>query len=276
MRARVAVTVAVLAVENDELKVGLHQERHGNSVVFSLPMRIAVEADDLDLLAEALANTVVTNEVVLMQQTGAYLVAGSEHPTLVVGYRGLCRGAPVRSGESGPSLGSVHELLRAAERSQPSIVTEVEEPHREVLEEAVRWLEQTLERSLVAAEFCGPRFTIAELREVYEAVWATKLDRSNFQRKVTNPKLKLVRKVRRTSGTGLRVSAAIYERGSGWVIHPPIRRPAPIKRKRRRHRSVWSVAVPFLDELGQEDPEPEDDELGQEDRESEDDRDDVG
>jgi 8-oxo-dGTP diphosphatase len=40
------------------------------------------------------------------------------------------------------------------------------------------------EHTTVAADFCGKRFTISDLRIVYEAVWGMALNAQNFQRKV--------------------------------------------------------------------------------------------
>ena len=41
-----------------------------------------------------------------------------------------------------------------------------------------------LETTTLARRFCPPEFTISQLREVYEAVWGTRLDAANSQRKV--------------------------------------------------------------------------------------------
>ncbi|WP_435818374.1 NrtR DNA-binding winged helix domain-containing protein [Amycolatopsis keratiniphila] len=40
-----------------------------------------------------------------------------------------------------------------------------------------------LQFSAIATAFCGSEFTIAALREVYEAVWGVVLDKPNFHRK---------------------------------------------------------------------------------------------
>ncbi len=58
--------------------------------------------------------------------------------------------------------------------------------HAQILADASRWLSEALERTTLATAFLAERFTITELREVYEAVWGRSLDAGNFQRKVTN------------------------------------------------------------------------------------------
>lgn len=56
--------------------------------------------------------------------------------------------------------------------------------HQWIAAYAVERLRAKLEYTGLAARFCGPEFTISELRRVYEAVWNTRLDPGNFQRKV--------------------------------------------------------------------------------------------
>jgi 8-oxo-dGTP diphosphatase len=247
LRARVAVTVAVLAVENDELKVGLHKDVGKGAILFSLPTAVAREGDDLDLLARRLAGTVVRNEIAMLEQTGAHLVRGegSQGPTMVVAYRGICQGTPVPAKGTDCDLGSVPKL-REKTKTRPSEQTKAQltPPHDQALWAALTWLYAELGSSPVAMAFCDPRFTIPELREVFEAVWEAKLDASNFQRKITSKKLRLVRKVKKASGTGPNVVAALYERGSGDVIYPPIRKPMRKSRKRRTRKSVWDVPWP--------------------------------
>lgn len=54
--------------------------------------------------------------------------------------------------------------------------------HDRILRDALDRTRSKLEYTALAARFCGPRFTIAKLRNVYEAVWNKRLDPGNFQR----------------------------------------------------------------------------------------------
>ncbi len=56
--------------------------------------------------------------------------------------------------------------------------------HKRIVLDACERLQSRLETTPVASRFCGPRFTITELRTVYETIWETELDPGNFQRKV--------------------------------------------------------------------------------------------
>ena len=57
--------------------------------------------------------------------------------------------------------------------------------HRRILLDGIERARAKLEYSPLAAAFCSPEFTVAELRRVYEIVWGTPLDPRNFHRKVT-------------------------------------------------------------------------------------------
>ena len=57
--------------------------------------------------------------------------------------------------------------------------------HQRILADGVERARAKLEYTPLAAAFCPPEFTIAQLRRVYEIVWGTTLDPRNFHRKVT-------------------------------------------------------------------------------------------
>lgn len=56
--------------------------------------------------------------------------------------------------------------------------------HRRIAEDGIERARAKIEFSALATAFCGESFTIAELQQVYEAVWGTPLDTRNFYRKV--------------------------------------------------------------------------------------------
>jgi ADP-ribose pyrophosphatase YjhB (NUDIX family) len=96
--------------------------------------------------------------------------------------------------------------------------------HAAILRDGVERARGKLEYTTVATVFCTEPFTIAELRHVYEAIWGTVLDPSNFRRKITNTAGFLEPTgMRRTPAAGR--PARLYHRGPARVLMPPFLRP---------------------------------------------------
>jgi len=100
--------------------------------------------------------------------------------------------------------------------------------HRQILADAIEWARDRLENTTIAASFCGPEFTISELRGVYDAVWGTKLDPGNFQRKAkqTNDFLVSLQRTNHSDDKAGR-PAALWSFGSASRLNPPLSRPNP-------------------------------------------------
>jgi 8-oxo-dGTP diphosphatase len=96
--------------------------------------------------------------------------------------------------------------------------------HHQILRDGVERARAKLEYSPLAAAFCAPEFTIAELRRVYEAVWGTALDPRNFHRKVTTTP-GFVEPTDRTTGRDGGRPAQLFRRGRAAVLHPAMLRP---------------------------------------------------
>src|SRR3954471_22050704 len=96
--------------------------------------------------------------------------------------------------------------------------------HRRILLDGVERARAKLEYSPLAAAFCPPEFTVAELRHVYENVRGNPLDPRNFHRKVTGAEGFLVPTGRTTTRDGGR-PARLYRRGDAEALHPPMMRP---------------------------------------------------
>jgi 8-oxo-dGTP diphosphatase len=96
--------------------------------------------------------------------------------------------------------------------------------HRRILLDGVERARAKLEYTALAAAFCPPQFTVAELRRVYEIVWGTALDPRNFPRKVTRAERFLIPTGQTTVRDGGR-PARLYRRGDTELLHPPMLRP---------------------------------------------------
>jgi 8-oxo-dGTP diphosphatase len=97
--------------------------------------------------------------------------------------------------------------------------------HAGILADGVERARAKLEYTSLAAAFCPPEFTVAQLREVYEAVWGAPLDPRNFHRKVTSTEGFVTPIGASTGGTRGR-PAQLFRRGPADTLHPPLLRPA--------------------------------------------------
>ena len=95
--------------------------------------------------------------------------------------------------------------------------------HRQILIDGVERARSKLEYTPLGTAFCPERFTVGELRRVYEAVWGRELDPRNFHRKVTGSPGFLLDTGERTNRDGGR-PARLYRRGSADLLHPPLLR----------------------------------------------------
>lgn len=95
--------------------------------------------------------------------------------------------------------------------------------HREILTDGLERARAKLEYSTLATAFVREPFTVGELREVYEAVWGTRIDPRNFHRKVTKAEGFLTETGERTTRAGGR-PAMLYSVGPATQLHPPVLR----------------------------------------------------
>jgi 8-oxo-dGTP diphosphatase len=98
--------------------------------------------------------------------------------------------------------------------------------HQRIVTDGIERARSKLESTALASAFCGELFTIAELQQVYEAVWGTQLDTRNFYRKVQAVDGFIV-----PAGSGRRSTggrpARLYRAGPKKVLIPPLIRPVP-------------------------------------------------
>ncbi|MFJ5805956.1 NUDIX domain-containing protein [Streptomyces sp. NPDC093093] len=98
--------------------------------------------------------------------------------------------------------------------------------HRRIATDGIEQARTKLEFSALATAFCRETFSIAELQQVYEAVWGTELDTRNFYRKVQAAKGFIIPAGSDRRTTGGR-PARLYRAGPKTVLFPPLIRTAP-------------------------------------------------
>jgi 8-oxo-dGTP diphosphatase len=105
--------------------------------------------------------------------------------------------------------------------------------HHLMLSDAVEHVRESLSHTTLAASFCAPTFTIAQLRRIYETVWNTDLDPANFHRKVTRAEDFLIPTGGKATDGGR--PAALFRTGPAARLHPAIpREEANVPRDRPR------------------------------------------
>jgi 8-oxo-dGTP diphosphatase len=95
--------------------------------------------------------------------------------------------------------------------------------HRDIVRDGVERARAKLEYSAIGTSFCRPRFTIAELRRVYEVVWGVRLDPGNFHRKVTGV-AGFVEPTGEAARRGAGRPAQLYRRGAASALQPALTR----------------------------------------------------
>jgi 8-oxo-dGTP diphosphatase len=103
--------------------------------------------------------------------------------------------------------------------------------HAQIVRDAVEQVAVDLDLEGIATAFVGPTFTLAELREVYEAVWDVPLDAANFRRSVAAADGWVIPTGRRArpGSTGGK-PAELFRAGRRWRHGSPIRRAQPNQR----------------------------------------------
>lgn len=97
--------------------------------------------------------------------------------------------------------------------------------HAQILADGVERARAKLEYTALGAALCPPEFTVAQLRDVYQAVWGAPLDPRNFHRKVTSTEGFVV-PVGASTGGGRGRPAQLYRRGPADTLYPPLLRPS--------------------------------------------------
>jgi 8-oxo-dGTP diphosphatase len=221
--AAVAVDLVVLTIRDGDLTVLL--VRRGESPYrgwLALPGGFVRPDETLSLAAarELAEETSLGAGMVHLEQLASYGDPGRDPRLRVVtvAYLALAPGLPEPVAGTDAAAARWQAVAHLAGRPRLAF------DHAAILSDGVERARAKLEYTPLAAAFCPPEFTIAQLRRVYEIVWGTVLDPRNFHRKATTTPGFVV--ATGTSTTGERGRPArLYRQGSAAVLHPPLLQP---------------------------------------------------
>ena len=186
----VTVDVVLLTILRGELRIFLVQRgTPPHQGEWALPGGLVMQSEALEAAALRMVRegTGIAHEPGHLEQLGAYGDPARDPRTRVVtvAYWAV---APLLSA-SYFDLGPGEDCTAIYVEFVP--VPEIESgrirlafDHGRIVADALDQVRSSLETTTLARRFCPPQFTISQLREVYEAVWGTRLDAANFQRRI--------------------------------------------------------------------------------------------
>jgi len=122
--------------------------------------------------------------------------------------------------------------------------------HERIVHDAVRRVQAKLRYSTLANRFCPPKYTISQLRKVYNCLWETELDEGNFQRKVrSSPDFVVELEDTRTFGESGGRPARLFTQGNAYYLNSPIS-PPPSLHFSQLSEAVNELRVSFDDKSG--------------------------
>jgi 8-oxo-dGTP diphosphatase len=217
----VTVDIAILTVRHDRLcallvRRGVHPYRGR----WALPGGFVGPDEDLHTAARReLAEETGIAAPAHLEQLGSYGDPARDPRMRVVSvaYLALVPHLPL------PAAGTDATEARYWHLTGPEAPPPLAFDHDRILTDAVERARAKLEYTSLATNFLDEPFTIADLRRVYETVWAVHLHPANFRRKVlASPGFVTPTGDRRSTGRGW---ADLYTRGTTAVLHPAILRP---------------------------------------------------
>jgi len=228
LRLRLAVDLAILTVREERLQVLVIERAHDPyQGKLALPGGFLRDGENLSEAAtrELREETDLDGNSLHLEQLKTYGDPGRDPRGRVVSvaYLALAPDLPI------PRAGS--DARSAHWAPVTSVAGTLAFDHDTILKDAVERARGRLEYTTLAAAFCQKRFTIGELRRVYEVVWGIPLDARNFNRKVLHTEGFIEStKEKRSQDTGR--PAELYRRGTAQWLRPPMMRPPTADEKR--------------------------------------------
>ncbi|WP_214104531.1 NUDIX hydrolase [Acrocarpospora catenulata] len=219
----VAVDLVIFTVRGGRLQVLLIER--GNMPYrgeTALPGGFVRDGEALDAAArrELREETGVVGDSLHLEQLHAYGDPGRDPRGRIISIAYLALGPDLPMPQAGTDASAAHW-------TPVSSILDGQTPlafdHEKILRDGLERARSQLEHTTIAAAFCKEPFTIADLRQIYEAVWGAPLDPSNFRRKVMKTQgFVMPIGERRLPDVGR--PAALFRRGLAATLTPPLTR----------------------------------------------------
>ncbi len=222
-RFTVAVDLVILTVDDDQLRVlCIRRGVKPFKGYRALPGGFVLPKEDLSAAAERELSeeTGVSGVGVHLEQLGTYGHPQRDPRGRVIAVAYLALVPDLQPATAGSDAAAAEWLPVATVLDSSRLAFD----HYEILTDGIERARAKLEYSPLATAFCPGEFTINELRQVYEAVWGTRLDPRNFHRKVTGTPGFIAPTGQTTTRQGGR-PAQLYARGDAVLLHPAMLRP---------------------------------------------------
>lgn len=240
----ITVDVVLFTIRAGKLQVLLVQRgSHPYLGAWALPGGFVTPAEDLDEAArrELAEEAGLRTSPHHLEQLGAYGAPGRDPRmrVITIAYAGMTPDLP--SPTAGSDAEEAHfwpvEDLDLATGEETDDAPALAFDHFRLIADGLDRVRSKLEYTPLATSFAEERFTLADLRRVYETVWGVELHPANFRRKVlSTPGFvePIGEKGPASSPEGR--AAELYRAGDADLLHPAMLRPELAERLRPKKR----------------------------------------
>jgi len=202
-RHLVAVDCIIFGYQDDHLQVLLFpREIQPEAGKWSLVGGFVREDESLDLAARRVLDSITGLTSIRMYQVGAYSDPGRDSGARVIS---VAFAALVPVDRYDRELVREHGARWWPVSHLPSLIFD----HRQMTEDALRFLQKLADSELAGRDLLPDRFTLVQIRKLHEAIFRRPLDPGNFRKKALG--MKVLEKTQVKTAAGSKKGAFFYQ-----------------------------------------------------------------